>query len=380
MYVRGATDAALADVWSVHLQGGGGCSSYLGCALCWCGLDYYDSSKMSSQNLPLNIDGFGIYDAHASNLLAGANQVFFYYCSSDSWRGMGSGDYTPDDLEIPEEIPVEVPAELPSYSMFKRGHTIVASGLDELAGGLVADGAEAMPALDDATLVVFNGTSGGSAGARANGDYVRDRLAPAKVVAIFDAANFPMSEHLPEPYASELDAMKALGWQQSQGTDDTVPFTDETCWDHVGGTAEEERCFDLDYVALNHITTPFFARQDLRDVGGPSETIGVPEDVYQPAVVDMPESLATIQSTAVERADIPVAPGAHGPNCAQHVALESTRWWAESTVEDEDGAEFSYQQAVNAWYAGDAVSVIDAPNGGSGDGPYSTCADVDDER
>ena len=383
MYVRAATSEALANVWSIHLQGGGGCGSYLSCALRWCGLDYYDSSKMSSRDLPLNIAGFGVYDDADANQLAGANQVFFYYCSSDAWRGQGSGAYDPGDLEIPEDLPagVEVPDELPSYTMFRRGHTILASGLDELQEGLIAQDGEALPPLDDAEIVLLNGTSGGSNGGRANADYVRARLSAhgTDVLAVFDAAHVPLAAHLPGPYGSALDAYKEQAWQQSLDTED-LPFMDETCWDAWGGTADEQRCYDDDYVMMNHITTPFFVRQDLRDIGGASEVIGLPEDEHEAAVVAMFGALADIQSTAVEGAEIAVAPGAYGPNCSQHVALESTQWWALAAVDDGFGTEWSFQQAVIAWYQGDAVAIVDEPLIGSGDGPRSRCEDVDDEH
>ncbi len=382
MYVRGYTDPALADTWSIHLQGGGGCGSYASCAIRWCGLDYYDASKMSSRDLPPSIAGFGIFDEDPLNQLAGANQAFFYYCSSDAWRGEGTATYDPDDLEIPAELPVALPADLPDYSMFRRGHTILASGVDELSGGLVADGGEELPPLDQASLVVFNGTSGGSVGARANADYVRERLSAsgAEVVAVFDAAFVPLSEGLPEPYASALDDLKAAGWQQALETEDPLPFMDASCWAHLGGTADEERCYDADYLMLNHITTPFFVRQDLRDIGGAAETIGIPDADFQPAAVALLESLADLQRTAVEGGDIAVAPGAYGPNCAQHVALESTSWWAVGSVRDGAGAEWTFQQAALAWYAGAEISVVDAPNGGAGSGPRSTCPGVEDER
>ncbi len=382
MYVRGYTDPALADTWSIHLQGGGGCGSYASCAIRWCGLDYYDSSKMSSQGLPASIAGFGIFDEDPLNLLAGANQVFFYYCSSDAWRGQGGAEYSPDGLEIPGELPVELPEELPEYSLYRRGHTILASGLDELAQGLVAEGGEELPPLDQASLVVFNGTSGGSVGARANADFVRERLSGAgtEVVAVFDAAFIPLSEQLPEPYASALDAHKEAGWLLSLETDDTVPFMDESCWEQLGGTEDEALCYDADYLALNHITTPFFLRQDLRDIGGAAETIAIPEDVFQEATIRLLEAFGDLQSTAVEGADIAVVPGVYGPNCAQHVALESTNWWAVGTVQDEAGADWSFQRGVLAWYQGAGFSVVDEPNGGSGSGSGSTCPGVEDER
>ncbi|MBT9557329.1 MAG: hypothetical protein IV100_14915 [Myxococcales bacterium] len=375
MYVRGYTDAALADTWSIHLQGGGGCGSYVSCALRWCGRGQYDSSKMSSRNLPLNVAGFGIYDDKTVNFLAGANQVFFYYCSSDAWRGEGSAAYAPGDLELPAEVPEALPGELPDYSVFRRGHTILASGLDELTDGLVADDGEVLPALDDASFVVFSGTSGGSAGARANADYVRERLSAkgAEVVAVFDAAHVPLSTGLSEPYATALDDAKEVGWLQSQATDDTLPFMDATCWAHLGGTANEGACYDVDYLMLNHITTPFFVRQDLSDEGGLAESVGLPEDEFEAATIATLRALATLRESAVEGKDITVVPGAYGPNCAQHVALESTTWWAVGTVEDDAGALWTFEEAVSAWRDGAAVAIVDGPTAGPGNGPGSVC-------
>jgi hypothetical protein len=91
-------------------------------------------------------------------------------------------------------------------------------------------------------------------------------------------------------------------------------------------------------------------------------------------------SLATIQTTAVEGADIAVVPGAYGPNCAQHVALESTSWWAIGTVQDGSGTAWTFQQAVLAWQEGQDVAVVDEPNTGSGNGPRSDCPGVEDEH
>lgn len=42
--------------------------------------------------------------------------------------------------------------------------------------------------------------------------------------------------------------------------------------------------------------------------------------------------------------------------------------------------EWSFQHAVLAWFQGDPVAVLDAPNTGTEDGPRSTCVGVDDER
>ena len=382
MYVRGYTDETLADVWSIHLQGGGSCQSYLGCASRWCGLGYYDSSKMSSRDLPLEIAGFGIYSTLSANALAGANQVFFYYCSSDAWRGMGTGSYDADDLEILDDADIKLPFEPPPYTLFRRGHIILEAGLDELLSGITADGGETLPSLEEASLVVFSGTSGGSVGARAHADYVSARLAEngTDVVAIFDAANAPPGEFGPKTYAEEMAVQKQLAWQQAVETNDVLPFSDESCWSHLGGTDDESLCNDAEYVMFNHITTPFFARQDLRDASSAAEGTGISEDDYEAAVAAMLAALSKIRETAVEKADIRRAPGVYGPNCAQHVALESSAWWLQSTVEDSNGSAYSFHDAALQWAQGTATAVIDAPTIGAGDGPRSACEAVDDEH
>ena len=385
MYVRPATDEALAKVWSIHLQGGGACSSYLGCAIRWCGLQYYDYSKMSSRDLPLNIAGFGIFDADEANLLAGANQVYFYYCSSDAWRGVGSASYDADDIEV-EDYGVELGFELPPYTVFRRGHTILEAGLDELSSGITADEPETyelvMPSLDDAELVVFNGTSGGSLGARSNADWVAEKLGDkgATVYAIFDAANVPAGELLPADRAEALEALQDQTWAQLLAAESPLPFTDESCLGYYEGTDDEALCYRPDYLMLHHITTPFFVRQDLRDVTETAEAAGITEDEHQEAVVEMLGAMATLPDTATEGESFTRTPGAYGPNCAQHVALEMSAWWIESQVLDSDGAPWSFQEAVFAWYQGADVAIVDEPVVGAGDGPRSLCAGVDDEH
>lgn len=217
-------------------------------------------------------------------------------------------------------------------------------------------------------------------GARTNADWVSERLSAdgARVFAIFDAANTPWGDFwAPEWEALYQDRIRQ-GWEQTLASETPLPFTDASCLDTLGGTEDEWLCWQAEYLTLNHITTPFFLRQDLRDVTDGAESIGIPEDEYEAAVVAMLTAVNDVQSSAAET--IPVAPGVYGPNCAQHVALESTPWWVDGTVADPDLVEWSFQDAVLAWAQGEAVAVMDEPLAGEGDGPWSACVKTDDER
>jgi hypothetical protein len=381
MYVRPATDPQLNDIWSIHLQGGGDCTGYANCAMRWCGHNGYDSSKMSSANLPLNIDATGIYDMDEGNALAEANQVFFYYCSSDIWRGVGVATYSIDQEELEEEWGEELPVELPaSYTLYRHGHSILEAGLSQLREGLTADEPDSyevvMPSLNDAALVVFNGTSAGSSGARINADWVRDLLGPGgtEVVAIFDAAIMPGEGYLPDDDAAALDALWGEIWENLQRTESPMPFTDSSCLDWHAGTDMELLCYQQDWLMLHHITTPFFVRQDLQDEVGIQSILGVDSVDLQPAVAALLADMETLPDTALEGAEMSRAPGVFGPNCENHVGLENLDQWQKTLVEGPDGSTLSFQGAVLAWHQGESVPHIDQPVTPGEQGPGSSCA------
>jgi hypothetical protein len=380
LYVRAASDPELANVWELHLQGGGVCSGWASCVERWCGLRYYDSSKMSSANLPEKIAGYGIYDEDAGNVLSGANHAFFYYCSSDGWGGQGTVNYEPPEAGTDIGNGVEVPDGLPAYTMFTHGHHIVTAAIEELEAGITADAGESLPPLKDATVIVWNGTSGGSNGAIRHADWLTERVAAngTEVVSIFDAALAPPHEYYEEPTATAVREYSEIAWDAKLAASDVQPYMDESCWDLLGGTADEWRCDHAAYVMLNHVTTPFLARHDLRDIADIGEALEIPEDTWESSVRTMLIDLRDVPTEGVEGEDVTVVPGAYGPNCAQHVALEMSDWWRVGTVEGPDGVDYTFQAAFFAWYEGASVQVVDEVRTGEGVGPLSTCADVDD--
>lgn len=363
LYVRAATDPELAGVWSIHVQGGGACFGYEDCKARYCGSAYYDASKMSSEYLPDAVGAVGIYDADPANAYAGANQVFIYYCSSDEWAGQGSRTVSA--------------AGEPTFTQFERGHVILTAGIDELLGGITAEGGEVMPKLSEAELVIFSGTSAGSHGAMAHADWLSARLAENGTVtrAIFDAAHSPPRESFAPDYVAAYDEVfELLVATQLEGADYT-PWVDESCARLASGPAG---CADHSITLANHITTPFFVRQDLRDTTSLAQYLAIPSDIYEEMSAGWLAALPDAPASAAETLDF--VPAVYGPNCNQHVALESSGWWRESTVEDDAGAAFTFQDAVLAWQAGDTVALVDAAVAGDENGPRSVCVAVEGER
>lgn len=383
LYVRAATNPELADVWQLHVQGGGACSGWASCAERWCGIGYYDSSKMSSANLPEEVAGFGILDEDPGNLLAGANHAYFYYCSSDGWGGQSTLRYDPPEPGTDEETGIEVPEGLPSFTMFSHGHFIVTAAIEELEAGITSDVGESLPPMRDASVIVWNGTSAGSHGAVRHADWLAERAAAngTEVVAIFDAALTPPPEYFDEAYVDLAREHLMRGWEPKlEAAAGIPPYMDESCVAVFGDTEDAWRCDHSGYVMLNHVTTPFLARQDLRDALDMGTAIGLTEDQWEGAVRSMLLDLANVPAEGVEGAEVAVTPGAYGPNCSQHVALEMTDWWRVATVQGADSVDYTFQDAFRAWYGGARVQLVDEVAVGGGDGPLSGCADVDTEQ
>ena len=204
-------------------------------------------------------------------------------------------------------------------------------------------------------------------------------LAPShtKVLGIIDAANDPARDVLPEALKPQWDQVYSQLWTFNQQGRDFRPWTDESCWTINGGGENEWLCGADSYVIRNHVTTPFFLRQDLSDTTGLAEVIGIPLEEYQVYTHDSLVTLPDAGATSVE--PMTVAPGVYGPNCAQHVALETDDWWRVATVEY-DGVAYTFQDAVIRWYQGNPVAVVDLPAAAGEHGAKSDCAAVDGER
>ncbi|MCA9606474.1 MAG: hypothetical protein KC619_12800 [Myxococcales bacterium] len=363
MYVRPGTGAD-ARRWVVHLQGGGACATYEDCATRWCGYSrdeagrvvrgYYDGSKMSSAwgwgtpgQLPALVDASGIHSSDARNPFRDWTQVYFYYCSSDAWSGQGVATYVSEDGAS-------------SFTVERRGHQILEAGLAALRAGITTADGTRLSSLTDAELVLFNGTSAGSVGARTNADWVSEQLAPVPVLAAFDAAIDPNDDVLPADGVALREEAMRFGWARRLAAESVAPFVDESCAAREGPRDELFRCGSAVYFTYDHITTPFFVRQDVIDPN-PLDTylaLGLTVAQYEGLHRASLQTFATLPEDAVEGPAMTRPPSVFGPRCGQHVGFESTRVFLGDAIETPMGR-VSAAAALHAWVDGADGHLID---------------------
>ncbi len=344
-YVRAASSEAHTNRWVFHLQGGGGCASHDECEARWCGEQgLYDAAKMSSRWAKPTMGAPGLFKRETGNAPGQWNQVFVYYCSSDMWLGQDAINLTGADGKV--------------YSLHARGHQILEALLDRLDTGASSDSGDVkLPKLADAEVILWTGASAGAVGASQHLDHVAERYPDAQVAGVFDNAFGPDNDAFSEEVQDGANAR----FEQTQ-RDFYLParaFYDASC---VASYPSDEpwRCSGSG-MRLDHITTPFFQRQDLRDPTASQGLIslGATIEVWASAVREALLRLADIPTTAAEKDDIVRAPGIYATNCKQHIGTMSDDWYDGATVKDESGAPLTYKQALQKWLTGDDVVIID---------------------
>ena len=355
MFVRASSTAAAAGRWVIHMQAGGSCNRYGVCVDRWCSNNTsYDAAKMSSSFAPEVANGSGVFSRNTNNAFGSANQVYLYYCSSDSWLGRRS-DFVMEDPD----------GTHPPYRLHFRGFSILEAAADALKKGVTSDdGAETLPSLSDATEVLFSGSSAGANGLTSSLDWWASQVPNAKVGGVFDSIFHPLTEDVADPTvaASYLAQQKLVYTAQKEIYD---AHLDDTCV--AAHTADDAYlCSSTGHVRLNHITTPYFARQDLTD---PVQynffaVSGGTMQQFSDAVLKTMKRVADVGSTAEEKADITVAPGAHVSNCGQHIVMLNSPWFGvaangNATVEAPNGTALTVHDALGAWATGTPINAID---------------------
>ena len=356
MYFRPYVGEANHNKWVIQLQGGGGCGSPGDCAERWCRIDTnFGMTQMTANVAPQRgIDGRGILGragesaAVGDNPHADYNHVFVRYCSSDGWTGTAR-DSTFDTVHPLTHVPLRM-----------RAHFLGARILDAAIATLRRDGTPAlaypagtatttMPDLDDADEVLFAGASAGGSGVTNNLDRLGDALratntrctgaaCPLVFRGLIDSHFGPSLLDLdfshalpcisyglcaPETYLKTVQSSgSGLLWK---------PRLDQSCVSLLAPLGTDWRCQDDTYVIRNHLTTPFFIRMGLTDeLVGSSQIdagFGLPG---QPPFTTLSWALkvradllalASIRSTAVEKAAITTVPGVFGPSCSDHETL-----------------------------------------------------------
>src|SRR5262249_11056543 len=130
--------------------------------------------------------------------------------------------------------------------------------------------------------------------------------------AVLDAANEPSNESYPTYEPKNRAAVQSV----------TIAYRgrlDESCT--AMHPSDFWRCGDRAHLRANHITTPFFARQDqidpntLDEFGTSSWPFGTQLYQYAQATYDHFDALAKIRTTAEEKSAITVDPGLYLPHC-----------------------------------------------------------------
>jgi hypothetical protein len=363
--------------WVIVFDGGGACSDADGCLERWCGIPTYDrAGKMST---------LGAYDAiYGSagilsrnwflNDFAGYNQVLLNYCSSDSLVGSES------------RVGV-TPSAGPAYDIEFNGEAIVNDAFTQLldlagtapdAGPAATFWNDSLPSLRTAEEIVLVGLSAGGNGLRHHLDRLEAWLKSAvispdvRISGVIDAGMTPglwggvtwgAVAGAPSSYADYLTTL-VKDRHDFWGTDDTA--IDASCLDpmyagpHNMVGVHPEICYDTTYSLLNHITTPFFARQDIHDTLGDDRYVDWL--LYPGAPAFMAAQAAQLVATATLAGGlepVTVTPGVSGTHCLQHVTVLTGDFFTDTPAFPAGGpVGLSFHDLLSNWlYGGPARQV-----------------------
>ena len=355
-YVRAGTNDDI-NKWVIHLQGGGACRTHEDCMDRWCGLQGdvpYNANKMSSDwtgdgvvDLPPWGAADGMSDPRAANDFGTWTHVWMYYCSSDSWLGQKTF------------VDYDTSTTLPPFTMAHRGHTILAAARAMLRKvnphpAWVTDTERSVPDLDDATTVLFTGTSAGAKGAIQNADWFLAPLpAPDKRLVI--DANLDVSDTVLTAHDIWVDASGVAG-----GVDDTLvnyraaqdqaawsgwytdidAFVDQSCSATHLAAGTMDRCMSFstlltltDAGGAPLIDTESYIRIDLEDPNNAQMWNGAWPTGEQLTVTSAGpattafDALVLTRETLLELYPHPDnnVSGVFGPRCGKHVGLENSQ-------------------------------------------------------
>jgi hypothetical protein len=365
--------------WVIHLQGGAACMDEASCEERWCGDGFYDASMMSSD---ANADG--IYDRDEHMFVYGISYAFFNdfstwnhvyvpYCSSDAWQGRES------DVDF---------GGTSAFTVDFRGHTILSAVRRALRKDNVdpnwtaVDPDYSVPDLDDATEILFTGSSAGGYGALQNGDWFLEPFTTARTGLVVDAAididpgaavNYDVWEaDTNTNFASHVLTSHADRWAPGGYWSEIDAFVDETC----EANYPLDRCSSpylelvLSSGGVPMIETPTFLRFDLEDAVLSEYLTASPnmyDDVFEvgrfsnvtPVLDDYMILMRETMQGLYEEGETDIS--VFAPRCGEHVGLESLNAFTGVTVPETDaagndlGGDITFHDALLEWFDPDGA-------------------------
>ncbi len=234
--------------------------------------------------------------------------------------------------------------------------------LDQLEAGVPG-----MPKLTDATDVLMSGDSGGANGVRQNIDRMAQRLR-SRNPNVRVRANLDATFHVDPSGLGGLapDPKDPFTMDESAKYNISLavhsPRLDESC---VAGNTGPRAflCHVGAYVERNHLTTPFFQRQDMLDpkIGESSPDNYTPVQLGQ-LVYDELVALPNLRNTAVERASIAFTPGVAGSLCGQHVVwADNDGFFGKRIRASANSPAYSYYELLWNWLQGGSPTAVIEP-------------------
>jgi len=294
---------------------------------------FYFAGATRTEDRPA-IRASGFCDTPTTNMVGTWNRVLVFYCSSDQWAGTRTSTLTasttggtPDDT-IHFKGSKIVDAVIDTLRYATAGRRRIARHSDS-----AETTAETWPDLDQATHVIFAGSSGGGNGVRTNADRIGAKLRAANpnlvdYRAIIEAMYGTSWETL-DFTPTTLCAAAASGcrydtYMQSYRAQSLVAIqaarVDESCLQFHAGS--EWRCADEEHTLLHHVTTPFFLRQGLQD----SLLGGNFVDVNFGTLSDFGRQVESeLRNLPVPEEPRGATPGLFVPQCTDHEAFTNNR-------------------------------------------------------
>jgi Pectinacetylesterase len=371
IYVRRASVAADENKWVLYLQGGGSCHSFEECLARWTHTgSNYGAHKMSTDTrlapaggvnylAPPGIRGGGILSRNAANSFATWNQVFLYYCSSDEWTGQASST----------TYSSAAGAFVGDYFLHFHGADILDAVIADLRAGVSYDSNRdheidtCLPSIDNASIVLFTGSSAGGNGVKHNADRLGADLITTNpgldFRAVVDAVGMPDLSAAVWPAPNSYVGFFTDLWNHI--TLDWNARVDDSCL-AAYGAADQYHCADSTNVLLNYLDTPFLHRMDLQD----SNAI----DTWLAGFGTRQEFSDAVEAQLLALAVNP-APQVFGPICGDHVGIDNDRAFRCQQIGAANGP--TYHDTLLDWVNGIFLAgTVDTWQGGA-PSPFCSC-------